>query len=126
MIEFTDDSPDEDIFTPVNSSLDGLFTGQKKAPAEASSSLKYQAPMKNEEKSASKSVVIVNAFTWDGAAYQPVGKLGLTLALKDEKAFVVLYKSKQQTLFMLDITLEQLKIEQHSDISLGTLDSQVC
>ena len=123
MIEFNDDSldGDEDIFTPGSNSLNDLFKEQKRPPVEIPS---HEAPAPKRIGANTSSVVIVDAFTWDGAAYQPVGKLGLTLVLKEDKAFMVLFKSKQQTLSMVDITLDQLKIEQHSDILLGTLDSQ--
>ena len=69
--------------------------------------------------------VIVTAFTWDGKAYKPVGKVGLAILTKEEKPLMVLYKSKQQTLSTLDLSQEQLKVEHQSENVLGTLDMQV-
>ena len=44
---------------------------------------------------------------------------------KDEQAFMILFKSKQQILSRTDLNQESLKIEQHSDTVVGTLDAQV-
>ena len=137
-MELIDDSNDEDIFSPTpnsNNGLDGLFhQNQKKSQKSGSSQdLKYQAPTKNETNSKSIEAqeftppppVVINAFTWDGKTYKPVGKLGLTLMSKENQAFMIIFKSKQQVLSRTDLTLEQLKIEQHSANVLGTLDAQV-
>ena len=68
--------------------------------------------------------VVVNAFLWDGSVYKPFGKLGLTFMLKDDKAMLVLFKSKQQMISMVDLSQEPLKVEQHSSNIIVVLDSQ--
>ena len=142
-MELIDDSnDDEDIFSPTSntkkSGLDGLFIQKQNKKSEKSGSptqsLKYQAPTKNDPKQKSTenldsynppAPIVINAFTWDGKAYKPVGKLGLTLMTKDEQAFMILFKSKQQVLSRTDLNQENLKIEQHSTNLIGTLDAQV-
>ena len=130
-MELIDDSA-EDIFSPTNSnSLNGLF-GQ----SNTNSDLKYQAPKKPSEETPKEpkppkenvkksESFIVLAFAWDGQAYKPVGKVGLAIVAQEEKALMVLYKSKQQTLSTLDLSQEHLKVEQQSENVLGTLDMQV-
>ena len=44
--------------------------------------------------------------------------------LKDDKAMLVLFKSKQQMISMVDLGLESLKVEQHSTNVITVLDSQ--
>ena len=44
--------------------------------------------------------------------------------LKDDKAMLVLFKSKQQMISMVDLSQEPLKVEQHSSNVIVVLDSQ--
>ena len=99
-MELIDDSnDDEDIFSPTTntkkSGLDGLFIQKSEKAGNPAESLKYQAPTKNDPKQKSNenldnyvppAPIVINAFTWDGKAYKPVGKLGLTLMAKDDQA----------------------------------------
>ena len=52
---------------------------------------------------------MINASTWDGKSYKPVGKLGLTLMANDNQAYMVLFKSKTQVLSRTDLKVEQMK-----------------
>ena len=138
-MEFTDDSNDEDIFSPSPSGLGNLFNPGSKSK----SNLKYQAPSKktpefkndtdkteveHQDVGANETnpyTAIVGAFTWDGKTYKPIGKLGLVLMTQNSKPLMVLFKSKQQVLSSTDLSLEDLKVEQHAPNVLGTLDVQV-
>ena len=111
-MELIDDSnDDEDIFSPISntkkSGLDGLFVQKQNKKSEKSGhpaeSLKYQAPTKNDTKQKSTenldnyvppAPIVINAFTWDGKAYKPVGKLGLTLMAKDDQAQYIFLECK--------------------------------
>ena len=44
--------------------------------------------------------------------------------IKNDKAFLVLFKTKQQVVSMVDLTIEPLKIEQQSANALYSLDTQ--
>ena len=116
-MELIDDSnDDEDIFSPTSntkkSGLDGLFVQKQNKKSEKSGhpaeSLKYQAPTKNDPKQKSTenldnyvppAPIVINAFTWDGKAYKPVGKLGLTLMAKDDQAQYIYLDSKTLSTF---------------------------
>ena len=118
-MELIDDSnDDEDIFSPTSntkkSGLDGLFVQKQSKKSEKSGhpaeSLKYQAPTKNDPKQKSNenldnynppAPIVINAFTWDGKAYKPVGKLGLTLMAKDDQAQYIYLDSKTLSTFYL-------------------------
>ena len=121
---------EEDIFDPKvsNKNLGGLF----QVNPGKSTDLKYEAPGQNNsqvstpkpEPAPTSNVVTVVAYLWDGSTFKLFGKIGVTLMIKNDKAFLVLFKTKQQVVSMVDLTIEPLKIEQQSANALYSLDTQ--
>ena len=119
---------EEDIFDPTvtNKNLGGLF----QANSGKSTNLKYEPPGQNGNQGPTpkaepvSNVVTVVAYLWDGSNFKLFGKVGLTLMIKNDKAFLVLFKTKQQVISMVDLTIEPLKIEQQSANALSILDTQ--
>ena len=141
MFEDDDNDDGEDIFQPSQGGLSNLFRGKSAATASgsgsaspATSSLKYQAPkqsdvvvaeQKQQPEVNNQPPTVVNAFAWDGKAYKPFGKAGLTLVEKESKTWLVLFRSKQQTLSMLDLASDKYNLQIMSDKVISYIDSQV-